>query len=163
MRCTIIGNGLSRKNYILKNIAGITFGCNQIYTEYRPTFLVAQDRHVLEQMSSDRVHTVFVPQERWRLFRNDSRMRHITNMQAIGQPTTGSTQLLSGHWCMLLAAQLGFTQLRLMGFDGGPDSCYRSHTDTNTTEVYQCTEQRDVIFKKNLLKQFPDLEISAYE
>ena len=163
MRCTIIGNGPSRRQYILKNIEGVTFGCNQIYTEYRPTFLVAQDRHVLEQMSRDRVHTVFVPQERWRLFRNDSRMRHISNMQAIVQPTTGSTQLLSGHWCMLLAAQLGFTHLRLMGFDHGPDSLYRAHTDTNTTAVYQCTAERHENFKKNLLRQFPDLEITAYQ
>ena len=163
MRCTIIGNGPSRKNYILKNIEGMTFGCNQIYKEYQPTFLVAQDRHVLEKMSSDRVHTVFVPQERWRMFRNDSRMKHIRNMQAIGLPTTGPTQLLSGHWCMLLAAQLGFTQLRLLAFDGGPDSLYRGHTDTNTAAAYQASKEKDTVFTANILKQFRDLDIAPHE
>jgi len=154
-KCIIIGNGPSRRQWILKNFTDITFGCNQIYTEYLPTFLIAQDRAVLEQMGRDSVRTVFMPQDRLRQFGNCG----ILNMQPIAYPERGSQVLLSGHWAILLAARLGFTNLKCIGFDLGPESIYRDLTDTNTAEYYQCTPDRQKRFLDQMQDLFPDVNI----
>ena len=153
MQCVIIGNGPSRRSQSLSAITDITFGCNQIYQEYQPTFLIAQDRAVLEQMGCAGVRTVFVPQDRLRQYGTCG----IPNVQPIAYPERGSQVLLSGHWAMLLAARLGFTELKCIGFDLGPDSIYRELTDTNTAEHYQCTADREQRFLNQLQNLFPDV------
>ena len=43
----VIGNGLSRKDFDLHKLDGcVTVGCNYLYKDYSPTYLVAIDRHV---------------------------------------------------------------------------------------------------------------------
>lgn len=156
MRAWIIGNGPSRAQQDLTQLTGITFGCNQIYQDFQPTFLVAQDRAVLEQMGHDRIRTVFVPQDRMRQYGTCG----IRNMQPIRHPEQGDHVLLSGHWAMLLAARLGFTQLECIGFDLGPKSIYRDLTETNTAEHYQCTTEREQRFHQQLATLFPDVVIN---
>lgn len=155
MHCRIIGNGPGRRQWILKNFTHITFGCNQIYRDYLPTFLIAQDRAVLEQMGRDGVRTVFVPQDRLRQYGTCG----IPNVQPIAYPERGNQVLLSGHWAMLLAARLGFTRLECIGFDLGPESIYRDLTETNTAEHYQCTADREQQFLRQMQDLFPDVDI----
>lgn len=162
MRCTIIGNGPSRKQYILKNIEGVTFGSNTVYREHLPTFLVAQDTEILHQMALDGVHTVFVPRVRRS---TATRMRGIHNVQTI-EAWPGQTYrfLLSGEWCMILAARLGFTGLHLIGFDGGPAHADRGLTASNQTlEWCESTLTRWKGFERELLQHFPQLQITHDE
>ena len=46
-RCVVIGNGPSRKLTPLEQIKWPTFGCNQIYKDFQPNYLLAQDKAVL--------------------------------------------------------------------------------------------------------------------
>ena len=73
MKCTIIGNGESRKNYVLKDI-------------------------------------------RFPYFRMNS--------------------WLTGEIAIVLAAQLGFKDINVIGFDGGHKSLYRGDTDTNSSMLH---------------------------
>ena len=72
MKCTIIGNGESRKQYNLTKLNHPTFGCNQIYKEFMPDWLIAKDKRVLEQMSKDGIQQVYLPFVSFRAHREDS-------------------------------------------------------------------------------------------
>jgi len=162
MHCTIIGNGASRKTYILKNIQGITFGSNTVYREHLPSFLIAQDVEILEQMARDRVQTVFVPRDRRRQQRDPLGIPNIQLMESL--PRQHFKLLLSGEWCMVLAARLGFTHLHLIGFDGGPLHADRGRTASNQTlEWCESTLARYQAFEKDLLQHFPHLHITQDE
>ena len=158
MQATILGNGPSRRQWRPSPYPWVTFGCNHIYQDFKPTFLIAQDKAVLQQMARDRVRTVFVPQDRIRQYGTCG----IRNVQPIHHPEQGDQVLLSGHWAMLLAARMGFTQLNCFGFDGGPKSIYRPLTDTNTPEHYQCTQERHDRFVKQLATLFPHVNINMF-
>jgi len=162
MHCTIIGNGSSRKNYILKNIEGITFGSNTVYLEHLPSFLIAQDVKILEQMSRDRVQTVFVPRDRRRIQRDPIGIPNMQLMESL--PNQHFRLLLSGEWCMVLAARLGFTRLHLIAFDGGPGHADRGRTASNQTlEWCESTLTRYQTFERDLLGHFPGLIITQDE
>ena len=121
MQCTIIGNGHSRKKHALNDIDHTTFGCNQIYKEYNPTYLIAKDKRVLEQMSKDSVKKVYLPMMSYRAHRHDSTIT-IPEMIEIRFPYFRMNSWLTGEIAIVLAAQLGFTDIDVIGFDGGPDS-----------------------------------------
>lgn len=50
----IIGNGESRRNFDLNDIKGVApiFGCNAIYRDFSPDWLVAVDQGVIDEISS---------------------------------------------------------------------------------------------------------------
>ena len=50
-RAFIIGNGLSRKDFDLTKLDNeITFGCNALYRDYNPTWLVAIDEKIIKEI-----------------------------------------------------------------------------------------------------------------
>tara|TARA_Y100000114_G_C11725488_1_gene310742 strand:- start:424 stop:1056 length:633 start_codon:yes stop_codon:yes gene_type:complete len=124
-RCVVIGNGPSRKLTPLEQIKWPTFGCNQIYKDFQPDYLLAQDKAVLHQMQVDNViQPVYVPQSSYR--------RHVTSsftqlhdMREIKFPYIRMNSWLTGEQAIVLAAQLGFTRVDLLAFDGGNESIYR--------------------------------------
>jgi len=162
MHCVIIGNGPSRRSHDLRSITLPTFGCNTVYRYYQPTFLVAQDPQILQQMSQDQVHTVFVPRARRRPHAGDLNIANIQIMESL--PDQHFKLMLSGEWCMVLAARLGFTHLHMIGFDGGPEHADRGKTASNQTlEWCESTLNRYEIFEKDLVKHFPWLQITHDE
>lgn len=46
----IIGNGVSRLSIDLNRLNGITYGCNAIYREFYPDFLVSVDKAMIEEI-----------------------------------------------------------------------------------------------------------------
>ena len=159
--CTIIGNGASRKKYDLDDIRHATFGCNQIYKEYMPTFLVAKDKRVLEQMSRDGVKQVYVPFLSHRAHRGESTIT-IPDMIDIRFPYIRMNSWLTGEIAIVLAAQMGFENIQLIGFDGGPDSIYRQRTDTNVSlEHNQVPEWRYGHTFQKILEYYPEIEINT--
>ena len=124
-RCVIIGNGPSRKLTPLEQIDCTTFGCNQIYQDFQPDYLLAQDKEVIHQMQVDNViQPVYVPQSSYRIFR-DNTYTQLHDMKEIRFPYVRMNSWLSGEQAMVLAAQLGYVRIDLIGFDGGPESIYR--------------------------------------
>ena len=49
----IIGNGLSRKDFNLNRLVGqgCTFGCNALYRDFTPDYLVAIDDKIIEEIT----------------------------------------------------------------------------------------------------------------
>ena len=135
MQCTIIGNGHSRKKHALNDIDHTTFGCNQIYKEYNPTYLIAKDKRVLEQMSKDSVKKVYLPMMSYRAHRHDSTIT-IPEMIEIRFPYFRMNSWLTGEIAIVLAAQLGYNEINVIGFDGGHKSLYRGNTDTNSSMTH---------------------------
>ena len=129
-RCVIIGNGPSRHLVPLDQIAWPTFGCNQIYQDYQPDYLLAQDKEVLHQMQKDHVtEPVYVAQESYRRHCSDTRTL-LHDMREIRFPHVRMNSWLTGEQAIVLAAQLGFIRIDLIGFDGGVESIYRQPQDT---------------------------------
>jgi len=50
----IIGNGKSRLGFDLKKLPADTYGCNALYRDYSPNFLVAVDRHMYEEIAKSK-------------------------------------------------------------------------------------------------------------
>lgn len=55
----LIGNGLSRKSINLKNLNGITYGCNALYRDFMPDHLVVADKKMLDEVIKDFKNTTF--------------------------------------------------------------------------------------------------------
>jgi hypothetical protein len=154
-RCVIIGNGLSRKLMPLDQIPWPTFGCNQIYREFQPDYLLAQDRNVLIGMRKDGVtEPVWVPHHSYRRFSTDTQTQ-IHDMREIRFPHVRMNSWLTGEQAIVLAAQLGFTRMDLIGFDGGTESMYR---EPQGTEQPSITRYLDT-FKK-ILEYYPKIRIN---
>lgn len=51
-KCFIIGNGTSREGVDLEKFRahGITIGCNRLYTEFEPDFLITLDKDVVDEI-----------------------------------------------------------------------------------------------------------------
>ena len=46
----IIGNGPSRKGLDLNTLNGVTFGCNALYRDYSPDYLVSGDATIIKEI-----------------------------------------------------------------------------------------------------------------
>ena len=124
-RCVVIGNGPSRKLTPLEQIKWPTFGCNQIYRDFLPDYLLAQDKNVLHQMQIDGVtEPVYVAQSSYRLHSTNT-WTELHDMRELRFPYTRMNSWLTGEQAIVLAAQLGFTYVDLLAFDGGNESIYR--------------------------------------
>lgn len=153
--CVIIGNGPSRKRYDLDSIELPTFGCNQIYKECRVDYLWAQDPHVIQTMAKETIdQTVWVP------YKQARDLPQLPFIQAYVHSYDPGQRLLTGEWCIVQAAELGFEVIRLIGFDGGPHSIYRSLTDTNCDlNTCQPNAQRYNHTFGKFLQHFPRIKI----
>ena len=49
----IIGNGPSRRDLMLDTLPGITFGCNALYRDFAPDYLVSGDSRILKEICGD--------------------------------------------------------------------------------------------------------------
>ncbi len=160
-KSTVIGNGESRKQYDLTKISHTTFGCNQLYKDYNPTYLIAKDKRVLEQMSKDGVKQVYLPFLSYRAHRETSTIT-IPDMREIRFPYIRMNSWLTGEIAIVLAAQLGFTDIDVIGFDGGPDSIYRDRTDTNVSLKHnQVPEWRYKNTFEKILAYYPKIKINT--
>jgi hypothetical protein len=117
----IIGNGLSRKGFDFNKLnEHTTFGCNAIFTEYKPSYIVAIDDEMIKRLSKVDYpqHRVLVPpeHERWEL--NGTGRRNNAGMCA-----------------MYAAIRRGATHLYCLGFD-----FLIEESDDSTKTVYDGQE-----------------------
>jgi hypothetical protein len=159
--CTVIGNGASRKKYDLTQIKHPTFGCNQIYRDFMPDWLVAKDKRVLEEMSKDGIKQVYLPFLSYRAHRETSTIT-IPDMREIRFPYVRMNSWLTGEIAIVFAAQLSFTVINVIGFDGGPDSIYRGKTDTNVSLTHnQVPEWRYEHTFEKIKQYYPKITINT--
>lgn len=105
-RCFIIGNGASRRDFDLHQLDNeITFGCNALYRDYNPTFLVAIDSKMINEITKNVLSdiNVIIPpiDEQYEPIEfNPRRPRSCAGMNA-----------------MIEAIRRGYKELFCMGFD----------------------------------------------
>jgi hypothetical protein len=153
--CVIIGNGASRLKYNLDLITVPKFGCNTIYRTDCVDYLVAQDMPVLQRMSDE-----CVDQPIWvsdRMHRRLGTSWQGLTLHSIHMPYIRMNQWFSGEQAMVLAAQLGFKILLLIGFDGGTHSLTR---DTAMHDDLAPTAQRYSKTFTTILEYYPDIKIN---
>ena len=161
LECTVIGNGHSRRKHNLEDINHPTFGCNQIYTEYQPSWPIAKDRRVLEQMTRDGVKQVYVPMMSHRAHRETSTI-NIPDMREIRFPLFRMNSWLTGEIAIVFAAQMGFKNINVIGFDGGHTSMYRGNTDTNSSMIHcQVPKWRYEHTFDKIYAHYPDINIKT--
>jgi len=103
----IIGNGPSRKEFDLNKLKDeVTFGCNALYRDFHPNWLVAIDNKIIQEIKEsdyDILRCIFpVEEERWEPadYIPDRRARSNAGMNAC-----------------IEAIRKGFDTLYLLGFD----------------------------------------------
>lgn len=107
----IIGNGASRQNLNLEDFRsiGTIFGCNALYREFEPDYLIAIDDKMIEEIKQSYTHLnrcIFPPEEE----------RY--EPPGVYGITSGRTpRSNAGMVAMQQAIQMGFTELHCFGFD----------------------------------------------
>lgn len=106
----VLGNGTSRKSINLKNIHpyGKIYGCNALYREYEPDYLVAVDvKMVLEINSAGFQH-------QHQVWTNPNKTYHKIKNLNFFHPSKGWS---SGPTALWLASQHGYDKVFILGFD----------------------------------------------
>ena len=114
-----LGNGLSRQEYPLwkfghtnkRKIAryyNVMYGCNGVFREWHPDFLIATHQLLATQIPKDLVESTYAPQEI---------MRRHAGMNLL----PGCQRLDAGSAAAYLAAFHGAKRVFLYGYDGQPD------------------------------------------
>ena len=119
----IIGNGPSRIGFDLYKLPQDTYGCNALYRDYTPDFLVIVDRKMYQEVVEaeyDQKNIVYTNHLCMSRYGGTSHL--IPNNQMLGTGTT----------CMSIAVQDGHTDLICFGFDCAEDGPnFNIYKDTN--------------------------------
>jgi len=143
----IIGNGESRKDFDLYSLPQDTYGCNALYRDYEPDFLVVIDRKMYQEVVEeeyDQKNTVYT--------------NHL-NMSRYG----GTSHLIpknphygAGSSCMHIAVMDGHTDLTCIGFD-----CAEDGPNNNIYKDTNAYNKSDVIVHQTVwAKQIYDFMLS---
>jgi hypothetical protein len=140
-RVLVIGNGESRADIDLHQFKNyITVGCNALHRDFIPNHLVCCDarmvREALENFNTDQ--SVIHVRDNWHhYFRKILKNKHINLVPAL--PYQGESRADkpvhwgSGPYAVLIAANLGFKEVTLLGFD-----LYGLHNQVNN--IYKGTD-----------------------
>jgi len=114
----VIGNGRSRSGYDLTSLEVVTVGCNALYREFAPDYLIAQDLNmIIEIMSAGYAdqHKVLVPGGDLRnaLLKLDKWTEDYPKMVVLSRTFNNS-----GNTALYLALLMGCDPVYLLGFDG---------------------------------------------
>lgn len=112
----IIGNGKSRLEFDLFNLKSLkwpTFGCNALYRDFEPDYLVAIDEKIIKEITTsgfDQTKTIFPPEkERYEPKEMYEKLGY-TGITATPRSNAGMNAILE-------AIKLGHNHLILFGFD----------------------------------------------
>lgn len=110
MRCFVLGNGRSRLNINLEQLwpHGTIYGCNALYREFEPDYLIAVDPKMIveiEKTGWQKTHKVWTnPNSKYKLYQGFNYF----------QPSLGWS---SGPTALNMAAKHGATEIFILGFD----------------------------------------------
>ena len=160
--CYVIGNGASRHEYSITHLEHTRFGCNQIYQNYQIDHLLTQDKAVLDQMQQDKVkQPVNIPLKRYTELTTRGSWPDL-HLRPIKSSITQTRAWLTGEWCIIMAAEMGYKRIKVIGFDGGPDSIHRSRTSTNR-DLQHCQPNQDRYLRtfEQIRKHYPHIRITT--
>mgnify|MGYP001220964596 CR=1 FL=1 len=153
----IIGNGKSRQSFDLKKLPADTYGCNALYRDYSPNFLVAVDRFMYKEIIDsgyDENNIVYTNHNCMTKFGGKSHLIPFNPHKGTGPSAT--------H----IAIQDGHTKIILLGFDCAEDSADNNvYVDTknynnNSTVVHVTVWDRQMA---ELMSMYPDVQFVYVE
>ena len=141
MKAFIIGNGESRSKFNLAKLFkhGLVYGCNAIYRDYRPDFLITVDPIIAKEIGKTEYINL------WKVYTPYSDIAS-THKNFVSFKT--KTRQCAGVTASLLAINHGCTEIYLLGHDlGSPNglinnvyknsSCYKqAWQDDDSFDVY---------------------------
>lgn len=113
----VIGNGKSRIGFDLEKLPADTYGCNALYRDYSPNFLIAVDRHMYKEIVESKYgesNIVYTNHNCMSKFGGTSHLIPSNPHRGAG-PTATHIAIHDGH-----------TKLFLLGFD-----CAEDNADNN--------------------------------
>jgi hypothetical protein len=130
----ILGNGVSRKDLDLNLLRrfGAIYGCNALYREFVPDHLIAVDAKMIKEIVISGYHN------RNTVWTNPNHsVKDITNINYLN-PHLGWS---SGPTAMWLAAQHGYTEIYIFGFDFLGINGKLNNVYANTANYRKSTDQ----------------------
>lgn len=143
----VVGNGTSRKNIDIKILLdqGTVYGCNAIYRDLTPHFLIAVDTKMIREIVATGYHL------KNSVWTNPNSYSKSIEKLCIFSPSLGWS---SGPSALNLATQHGFKTIYILGFDYeglGTDKEYVNNIYAGT-ENYKKIDERATYFG-NWLRQ----------
>ena len=149
----VIGNGESRRNTDISKLKskGILVGCNAIHRDYIVDHLVCCDRRMAEEAinNPDNADTnIYVRDDWWRYYfkiRKHKNTKTVPDLPYQGdrkqdQPLHWG----SGCYAVLVAANLGFKTIKLLGFDLYPTRTNKVNNIYKGTENYSKEDSKGI-------------------
>lgn len=123
MRSLVIGNGESRRSIDLFEFSKthITVGCNALHREFIPDHLICCDNRMVREALNAKVPKIYTRERYYRDHRKIAKNKNIFRLP--GLPYIGLEKRDqpehwgSGPYAILLACELGFQNIDLLGFD----------------------------------------------
>jgi len=119
----VLGNGESRSNIDLKSFYDryTLIGCNAIYRDYAIDHLVCCDRRMVEESVSETHATIYTRSRSYRDFKKLRKEKNVKLLPDIPyqghQKKDQEENWNSGPYAVLLACDIGFQDIYLLGFD----------------------------------------------
>jgi len=112
----VIGNGPSRKDFDLSSVMGLTYGCNALYRDFVPNYLITIDSPITDEVvesgyAKDRygIKHVYSPCKEV--------MKYPDQLHLIPNHITGHN---AGATALRIALLHGHTEVIMVGFDADP-------------------------------------------
>lgn len=157
----VIGNGVSRLQFDLHELSKIftTYGCNALYRDFTPDYLISMDIHMVQEIINARAHhkTKFYTQH----------VNDIDILAGMGEPINFVKTYVStpdsGTAALELAAQNNHSVIYIIGFDyhqGKFNNVYAGtahyHPHNYSTPIIQDDKWRTRLY--NIAKQYVDIQ-----
>jgi hypothetical protein len=117
----ILGNGESRKNVNLNNVNCIKIGCNAIFRDYKVDHIVCVDKRMMDEALKlgVNIHSRLYTRSNWYdRYKGYLHVRQVPELPYEGTERADQPfQWGSGPYAVLLGAQLGKDEVKLLGFD----------------------------------------------
>lgn len=160
----VIGNGPSRLKFDLDqiNISMTTYGCNALYRDFIPDYLISMDYEMVKEILNNKIHykTTFYTQ-------HENRIDEISKTEPIkffwGMSKTND----SGNSALRLALQNKHDIVYMIGFDYSIDpstlpNIYAGSNNYTKSHVLPAASMRDTEWGNRLrkiLKSFPEQKV----
>lgn len=170
----VVGNGESRKNLDLSPIIGKipVIGCNAIYRDYNVDHLICCDkRMVVEALTNKFQNNIYT---RFKYYKNYKKILKHKNVKKLPDiPYTGELKRDdplhwgSGAYALLLAANLGYKKIHIIGFDfygidNKVNNIYKGTLNYSAPNVSPVDPSFWIYQSKKILDHYPDQEFYFY-
>ena len=162
----VIGNGISRKIFDLETIGQTmkTYGCNVLYRDYMPNYLISMDWSIVEEILNNDIHykTVFYTQD-------SAKFNHmpVERKENIHWLKNMARRLDSGNSALEVALSHEYETIYMIGFDYNTQSGVLTNVYHGTSNYARnsCNPAADSLSNewqqrlRNLVKEYPDTNV----